>query len=184
MKIDDSILKAAGALANNVKIDDSILKAAGALANNVKIDDSILKAAGALANNVKYEHPSASANPPVDALAPPVPPADLEDTPDGVLGVATAKMLMRLRAWGDLCAELGRLCDDNVEGLDAGRLEVARQIDECLSCLVMTAGSGGVCWSCEDATLMSHGVVCADCAAPVAQMVLESWFLTEGLEPD
>ena len=93
-------------------------------------------------------------------------------------------MLMRLRAWGDLCAELGRLCDENVEGLDAGRLEVARQIDECLSCLVMTAGSGGVCWGCGDATLMSHGVVCADCAAPVAQMVLESWFLTEGLEPD
>ena len=172
------------ALGSSVKIDDSILKAAEALANNVKIDDSILKAAEALANNVKYEHPSAPANPPVDALASPLPPADLEDTPDGVLGVATAKMLMRLRAWGDLCAELGRLCDDNVEGLDAGRLEVARQIDECLSCLVMTAGSGGVCWSCEDATLMSHGVVCADCAAPVAQMVLESWFLTEGLEPD
>ena len=155
-----------------------------ALGSSVKIDDSILKAAEALANNVKYKHPSAPANPPVDALASPLPPADLEDTPDGVLGVATAKMLMRLRAWGDLCAELGRLCDDNVEGLDAGRLEVARQIDECLSCLVMTAGSGGVCWSCEDATLMSHGVVCADCAAPVAQMVLESWFLTEGLEPD
>ena len=155
-----------------------------ALGSSVKIDDSALKAAAALANSMKYEHPSASANPPVDALAPPLPPADLEDSPDGVLGVATAKMLMRLRAWGDLCAELGRLCDENVEGLNAGRLEVARQIDECLSCLVMTAGSGGVCWGCGDATLMSHGVVCADCAAPVAQMVLESWFLTEGLEPD
>ena len=97
-----------------------------ALGNTVKIDDSILKAAGALANSVKYEHPSASANPPVEALAPPLPPADLEDTPDGVLGVATAKMLMRSRTWGDLCAELGRLCDARF-----GRLNV------CPECNIM-----------------------------------------------
>ena len=185
VKIDDSTRKAAQALATSVKIDDSTRKAAQALATSVKIDDSVLKACQeALATSMKYEQPRAPANPQVDALAPSLPPADLEDSPDGVLGVATAKMLMRLKAWGDLCAGLGRLCDENVEGLDAGRLEVARQIDECLSCLVMTAGPGGVCWGCGDATLMSHGVVCADCAAPVAQMVLESWFLTEGLEPD
>ena len=91
MKIDDSALKAAAALANSMKIDDSALKAAAALANSMKIDDSALKAAAALANSMKYERPSAPANAPVDALAPPLPPADLEDSPDGVLGVATAR---------------------------------------------------------------------------------------------
>ena len=65
-----------------------------ALGSSVKIDDSVLKAAAAHTNSTKYERPSAPANAPVDALAPPLPPADLEDSPDGVLGVATAKMLI------------------------------------------------------------------------------------------
>ena len=204
MKLDSKALAAFEALSNNMKsaraaskalrdsakmvedarrlYDGSALAAFETLGNDMK---SAFAASGALGNSVKMvEGTSAPTDSSVEAFVPPASPADLEDAPDGTLGTVTAKTLMRLRTWTDLCADLGGRRDENVEGLDTWWLEVARQIDECLSCLVLTAGPGGACWGCRGATLMPHGVVCAECAALVAQMELEVWFLTEGLEPN
>ena len=162
--------------------DSPALAAFEALSNHMK---STLAASKTLSSSAKMvEDASAPTDSSVEAFVPPVSPADLEDAPDGTLGTVTAKTLMRLRTWTDLCADLGGRRDENVEGLDTWWLEVARQIDECLSCLVLTAGPGGGCWGCRGATLMPYGVVCAECAALVAQMELEVWFLTEGLEPN
>ena len=111
-----------------------------------------------------------------DAAAPPLSPTDQEDVPERVLEVATVELLMRLRTWCDLCDLLM-----GIEGLEVARLEVARQIDECLSRVARTADSDGVCWRCGGAALMSRGVTCAECAVPVAQMMLATVFLVEGL---
>ena len=88
-----------------------------------------------------------------DAVAPPLPPADQEDAPEGVLEVVTVELLTRLRTWCDLCDLLA-----GIEGLEAARLEVARQIDECLSRVARTADSDGACWGCGEARLMFSGV--------------------------
>ena len=111
-----------------------------------------------------------------DAVAPPLSPADQEDVPEGVLEAVTGELLTRLRTWCDLCDLLA-----GIEGLEVARLEVARQIDECLNSVARTADSDGACWGCGEATLMFSGVTCAECAVRVAQMMLATVFLAEGL---
>ena len=111
-----------------------------------------------------------------DAVAPPLSPADQEDAPEGVLEVVTVELLMRLRTWCGLCDLLV-----GIEGLEVERLAVARQIDECLSRVARTADSDGVCWGCGGAALMLCGVTCAECAVLVAQMMLATVLLAEGL---
>ena len=83
---------------------------------------------------------------------------------------------MRLWTWCDLCDVLV-----GIEVLEAARLEVARQIDECLSRVARTADSIGVCWGCGGAALVFRGLTCAECAVLVTQMMLEALFLAEGL---
>jgi len=68
----------------------------------------------------------------------------------------------------------------DIEGLETARLEVARQIDECLKRLARSVDFDGVCWGCDEATLIPYGVACEDCAVIVAQMMLEALFLAEG----
>ena len=93
-----------------------------------------------------------------------------------MLEVVTVELLTRLRTWCDLCDLLA-----GIEGLEAARLEVAGQIDECLSRVARTVDSDGACWGCGEATLMFSGVTCAECAVRVAQMMLATVFLAEGL---
>ena len=122
------------------------------------------------------EGPVHATGDPTGSVTPPLSPADQEDAPEGVLEVATVKLLKRLMTWCDLCDVLV-----GIEGLEEARLEVARQIDECLSRIARTADSDRVCWHCGGAALMFYGVTCAECAVLVGRMMLETVFLAEEL---
>ena len=122
------------------------------------------------------EAPVDATDNPTGSVAPPLSPVDQEDTPERVLEVATVKLLKRLMIWCDLCDVLA-----GIEGLEEARLEVARQIDECLSRIARTANSDGVCWHCGGAALMFYGVTCAECAVLVGRMMLETVYMAEQL---
>ena len=150
------------------------------LSDQMKFSDQALRGIEAIRDQMKLEGPGVVADS-VEDSAPTLPSTDWEDVPDSVLEFEAAEMLVDLRTWIDLWALLARLRDTGDGGLDAELLVVSRQIDECLSGLERTAGPGGVCWGCDDATLRPYGVVCGECAALVAQMMLEAQFLGEGL---
>ena len=111
-----------------------------------------------------------------DVGVPPSLSTDLEDVPEGALEVATATLLIRLSTWCDLHDLLV-----GIEGLEPERLEVARQIDECLSRLARTLDTHGICWGCRNVTLTPAGVTCVECAPVIASMMLESVRLAEGI---
>ena len=89
--------------------------------------------------------------------------------------------LAELATWIDIAALLGQLREAGLDILDAGWLAVARQIDECLGWLMVTATSDGVCWNCGEPALPRSGVVCSECVVLVGEMVLEMRLLVEGL---
>ena len=91
--------------------------------------------------------------------------------------------LVELATWIDLAALLGQLREAGLDSWDAGWLAVARQIDECLGWLMVTASTDGVCWSCGEPALPRSGVTCSECVVLVGEMVLEMRLLVEGLEP-
>ena len=111
-----------------------------------------------------------------DAAAPPSLSADLQDVPEGALEEVTTELLIRLSTWCDLHGVLV-----GIEGWEAARLEVARQIDQDLSRLARTLDSDGICWSCGGDTLTPSGITCAECAPVIAPMMLECVGLVEGI---
>ncbi len=76
--------------------------------------------------------------------------------------------------------ELGIDCDNCVQGAEADRDEVLRQLDEYVRSLATTTHRGGVCWGCGGAALTLGGVTCASCVVPAAEMLLEAHLLIEG----
>ena len=180
MKFDDEALRGFKVLSDQMKFSDEALRGFKVLSDQMKFSDEALRGFKVLSDQMKLEGPGVVADS-VEDSAPTLPSTDWEDVPDSVLEFEAAEMLVDLRTWIDLWVLLARLRDTGDGGLDAELLVVARQIDECLSGLERTAGPGGVCWGCDDATLRPYGVVCGECAALVAQMMLEAQFLGEGL---
>ena len=76
--------------------------------------------------------------------------------------------------------ELSIDCDTGVQGAEADRDEVLRQLDEHVRSLATTAQGGGVCWGCGGAALTPGGVTCASCVVPAAEMLVEAHLLIEG----
>ena len=180
MKLSDQTVRGIEAIRDQMKLSDQTVRGIEAIRDQMKLSDQTVRGIEAIRDQMKLEGPGVVADS-VEDSAPTLPSTDWEDVPDSVLEFEAAEMLVDLRTWIDLWALLARLRDTGDGGLDAELLVVARQIDECLSGLERTAGPGGVCWGCDDATLRPYGVVCGECAALVAQMMLEAQFLGEGL---
>ena len=180
MKFSDETVRGIEAIRDQMKFSDQTVRGFKVLSDQMKFSDQTVRGIEAIRDQMKLEGPGVVADS-VEDSAPTLPSTDWEDVPDSVLEFEAAEMLVDLRTWIDLWVLLARLRDTGDGGLDAELLVVARQIDECLSGLERTAGPGGVCWGCDDATLRPYGVVCGECAALVAQMMLEAQFLGEGL---
>ena len=119
---------------------------------------------------------------------PELPAAGSEDASNVAADPATEtpevlETLVELATWIDLAALLGQLREAGLDSWDAGWLAVARQIDECLGWLMVTASTDEVCWSCGEPALPRSGVTCSECVVLLGEMVLEMRLLVEGLEP-
>ena len=95
--------------------------------------------------------------------------------------VEVLETLVELDTWIGLAVLLDRLREAGLDNLDAGWFAVARQIDECISWLMVTASLDGVCWNCGKPALTLSGVACPGCVVLLGEMVLEMWLLVEGL---
>ena len=175
-----------GAFANIEKMMTRIQPDLGAFANIEKMVEQLQPDLGAFANIEKMVEPAAErdldiesyvlAADSTDTVAPPSLSADLQDVPEGALEEVTTELLIRLSTWCDLHGVLV-----GIEGWEAARLEVARQIDQDLSRLARTLDSDGICWSCGGDTLTPSGITCAECAPVIAPMMLECVGLAEGI---
>ena len=90
------------------------------------------------------------------------------------------EMRLEVRCLRSAYFELGVDCDTGVQGAEADRDEVLRQLDDYLRSLATTAHRGGVCWGCAGAALTPGGVTCASCVVLAADMLLEVHLLIEG----